>query len=138
MRVVLDSNIYVSALALPGGASDAALSALLDGRCTGLISEAILDEVLGVLARRFSRDREELAHTALFLSELAEHVRSQVKLDLLKDEPDNRILECAVAGRADLIVTGDRAMQRLREVFGIRIVSLREFLNLLGEPPFRP
>ena len=47
----------------------------------------------------------------------------------MKDEPDNRILECAVAGRADVIVTGDRALLALGEYRGARIISLREYLD---------
>jgi predicted nucleic acid-binding protein len=47
----------------------------------------------------------------------------------VQDEPDNRILECAIAGRVDAIVTGDRALLKLREYRGVRILSLREYLD---------
>jgi predicted nucleic acid-binding protein len=47
----------------------------------------------------------------------------------VKDEPDNRILECALAGRADAIVTGDRALLALGEYRGVRVISLRGFLE---------
>ncbi len=57
-------------------------------------------------------------------------VATTQRLQLLRDDPDNRILECAVAGRADLIVTGDRQMLDLREFEGIRIVSLRSYLDM--------
>jgi putative PIN family toxin of toxin-antitoxin system len=87
-----------------------------------------------VLGRKFSRDNEELARVALFLSDLAEHVEPRSRLHVLADEPDNRILECAVAGRADLIVTGDRAMLGLRTYESTRIIALRAFLDLLTSP----
>jgi len=122
VRVVLDSNVYVSALTLPGGRADAALSALLGGKATALISEPLMGEVLGVLGRKFSHDREQLARTALLLSELAEHVAPGSRV---------QVLACAVAGHADLIVTGDRAMLRLGRYEGIQIVSLRAFLERL-------
>lgn len=131
MRVVLDSNIYVSALILPGGNADFVLGAALEGAFVLLVSEPILGETLGVLGRKFSRDKEELARVALFLSELAEQVSPRKRLGILDDEPDNRILECAVAGRADLIVTGDRAMLRLGSHEGVEIISLRAFLSRL-------
>ena len=51
---------------------------------------------------------------------------------VLRDEPDNRILECALAGRAKLIVTGDREMLALTVWEGMRVVSLREFLAILA------
>ena len=131
MRVVLDSNIYVSALTLPGGNADGALSAALNGTYVALLSEPILGETLGVLGRKFSRDKEELARVALFLSELAEHVSPRRRIEVLTDEPDNRVLECVAEGRADLIVTGDRALLRLGSFEGVEIVSLRAFLTRL-------
>jgi predicted nucleic acid-binding protein len=48
---------------------------------------------------------------------------------VLRDEPDNRILECADFGKADVIVTGDKEMLRQKEFKGIKIVSLREYLE---------
>ena len=133
MRVVFDSSIFVSALTLPGGKGDAAVAAVLTGKAVVLLSEPMLGEVLGVLGRKFAYDREQLARVALFLSELAEHVAPRGHLTVLQDEPDNRILECAVAGRADSIVTGDRQMLRLGRYEGIEIVSLRVFLDRLDQ-----
>jgi putative PIN family toxin of toxin-antitoxin system len=88
----------------------------------------MLGEVLGVLGRKFARDKEQLARTALFLTELAELVQPRTRLRLLADDPDNRVLECAVAGHADLVVTGDRAMLKLARYESIEIISLRTFL----------
>ena len=133
MRVVFDSSIFVSALTLPDGKGDAAVAAVLTGKAVVLLSEPMLGEVLGVLGRKFAYDREQLARVALFLSELAEHVAPRGHLTVLQDEPDNRILECAVAGRADSIVTGDRQMLRLGRYEGIEIVSLRVFLDRLDQ-----
>jgi predicted nucleic acid-binding protein len=48
---------------------------------------------------------------------------------VLADEPDNRILECAVSGDADAIVTGDKAMLRLERYEDVPIITLREFLT---------
>ena len=134
MRVVLDSNIYVSALMLPGGSADVALSAALEGAYVALLSEPIRGETLGVLGRKFARDKEELARVAIFLGELTEHVAPRTRLNVLADEPNHRVLECAVEGGADLIVTGDRAMLRLGRFEGVAIVSLRDFLARLESP----
>jgi len=57
-------------------------------------------------------------------------VRPARRLRVLADAPDNRILECAVAGAAGAIVTGDRAMLALREYRGVRILALRAYLEL--------
>lgn len=94
-----------------------------------VVSKPILEKLLGVLARKFSREAEELAHVAVFLSDVALMVKPRRRLMVLADEPDNRILECALAGRATWIVTGDMALLALGEYGGIRIASLREYLE---------
>lgn len=88
-----------------------------------------MDEVLEVLARKFAREPEELAHAAVFLNDLAEIIRPRRRVRALKDEADNRILECAVTAGADLIVTGDQAMLELGSFEGIQIISLRAYLD---------
>ena len=98
MRVVFDTNIFVSALALPGSRAEEAVRRVIDGEDQLILSKAILDELLGVLARKFSRDREELARVAVWLGELAEWVRPTRRLSAATDEADNRILECAAVG----------------------------------------
>jgi putative PIN family toxin of toxin-antitoxin system len=129
LKAVFDTNIFVSALAIPGGQAERAVDLVIDARVNLCISKEIIHEVLGVLGRKFSKGTEELSRTAVFLSELAKLVASRRKLAILDDEPDNRILECAVAGHADIIVTGDRAILRLQRFKGIRILSLRQFLD---------
>jgi putative PIN family toxin of toxin-antitoxin system len=132
VKAVLDTNIFISALTLPGGQAQKAVLAAVEGRFDLAISKPIIHEVLGVLARKFARDAEELARVAVFLSELGEVVQPRKTLHVLSDEPDNRILECALAAHAKLIVTGDRVMLELGGHKGIRIVTLREFLGTIG------
>ena len=129
MKVVFDTNILVSALVFPGGRAEAALLRIMEEHDQLLLSKPILDELLGVLARKFSRDAEELARAAVLLSELALTVRPRQKLRVVQDDPDNRVLECAIAGRADAIVTGDSALLELGEFRGVRVISLREYLG---------
>ena len=123
MRVVFDTNVFVSALVVPGGRANDALQRVIDGKDTLIVSRAIVDELLSVLARKFARDREKLARVAIFLSSLAETVDPEEELAVLSDEPDNRILECALAGSAKAVITGDRAMLALEEFRGVRILS---------------
>jgi putative PIN family toxin of toxin-antitoxin system len=129
VKVVFDTNILVSALVFPGGRGEAALRRIIEEQDQLLISKPIIDELIGILARKFSRDAEELAHVAVFLSGLALTVKPRRKLQVVKDEPDNRILECAVASHAEAIVTGDRALLTLRHYKSVRIISLREYLG---------
>jgi len=129
VKVVFDTNILVSALVFPGGRADAALRRILEEQDQLIISKAILAELLRVLGSKFSRDSEELAHVAVFLSELALTVKPRRRLQVVKDEPDNRILECALTGRAEVIVTGDHSLLALGEYKGVRIIRLREYLG---------
>ena len=129
MRVVFDTNIFISALILPGSRAEEALTRVIEGTDRLILSKSILDELLGVLARKFSRDPEELARVALWLGELAEWVRPARRLSVVADEADNRILECASAGEAEVIVTGDKGLLRLGTFEGIDIVSLRDYLS---------
>jgi predicted nucleic acid-binding protein len=50
-------------------------------------------------------------------------------LAIVKDEPDNRVLECALTGNAEAIVTGDHELLALREFRGVRVLSLRDYLQ---------
>ena len=129
MKVVFDTNVLVSALVFPGARADAALRRIAQEQDVLLISAPILDELLGVLARKFARDGEELARIAIFLSDLAVTVRPRTRLRVVADDPDNRILECAVAGRADAIVTGDRALLALGTYRRVRLLTLAGYLE---------
>jgi putative PIN family toxin of toxin-antitoxin system len=127
--VLFDSNILISALVFPGKQAEKAMLRIIENHDQLLISKPIVDEVLEVLARKFARDPEELSRVAVLLADLGDMVRPRRRIRALMDDADNRILECAVTGNADLIVTGDRAVLELGEFEGVRLVSLREYLE---------
>ncbi|MBC7945225.1 MAG: putative toxin-antitoxin system toxin component, PIN family [Burkholderiales bacterium] len=131
--MVLDTNIYISAFIFPSGRAEKAVHAAMDGEFDLLISKPIILEVLEVLARKFGRNPEELSRVALFLADLAEIIRPRGKVRILHDDPDNRVLECAIKGQAEMIVTGDRAMLELGTIEEVQILSLRDFLNLINK-----
>ena len=128
MRVLFDTNVLISALLFPGGRGEAALFHIIEGRDRLLISKPLLHELLTVMAKKFSHDREELARVAVFLGDLTEMIHPQTQLRVFEDEPDNRVLECAVAGKADVIVTGDKAILRLGDYQGIRILPVNVYV----------
>jgi uncharacterized protein len=129
VRVVFDSNILISALVFPGKQPEKALLRIIQGRDRLLLSEAIVNELLDVLARKFAREREELARTAVFMADLGEMVQPKRRLHVLRDEADNRILECALSGQAAAIVTGDHDMLALHTFESVAILSLRAYLE---------
>ena len=129
MRVVFDTNIFISALVIPGSLAEKAILKVTEGGDILVISKDIINEVLSVLSSKFSRDKEGLSHVAVILSELGELVKPTQKVSIFKEDPDNRILECAIHGKADVLVTGDKEMLQLREYKSIRIISLKEYVG---------
>ncbi|HET9766468.1 MAG TPA: putative toxin-antitoxin system toxin component, PIN family [Thermoanaerobaculia bacterium] len=129
MKVVFDTNVYVSALVFPGSRAEVALQRIIEGADELLLSRPILAELLDVLARKFSRNAEELSRVALFLDDLGRIVETTTMVNQLADEPDNRVLECAIDGGADCIVTGDKRMLELKTWRGVRCSSLADYLS---------
>lgn len=129
MRIVFDSNVLLAALLFPGGRAAAAVENILDGVDDLVLSPPLIREVLSVLAKKFSRDREELSRVAVVLGEMGEIVNPSRRLAVFRDDPDNRILECAVEGHAEAIVTGDKAMLAVGEYEGIRLITLAGYLD---------
>jgi len=129
VRIVFDTNIFVSALVIPGGRATEAITQVTEGKDHLILSKAIIHELLEVLSRKFGRDQEALAHVAVFLAEIGELIHPKHRTAVLDDEPDNRILECAISGHADMIVTGDGAMLKLGNYEGIKIISLGRYLK---------
>jgi len=129
MKVVFDTNIFISAFVIPGSQAEKAVLRIVEGRDVLLLSKGILDELLTVLSTKFSRDKEEISRVAVILSEIGEWVVSSEKIKVLNDDPDNRILGCAVSGNADVIVTGDKKLLRLRGYEETKIISLKEYLR---------
>ena len=130
MKLVFDTNIFISAFVIPHSKAEKALLKIIEAKDRLIISKDIINEILSVLSKKFHRDREALSHIAFYLSEIAQTIETAVKLNVLKDDPDNRILECAISGNADAIVTGDKAILGLRQFKGIKMMSLKEYLEV--------
>jgi predicted nucleic acid-binding protein len=81
VKVVFDSNIFVSAFTFPGGRAEAAVVAATEGRVELVISKPVVHEVLGVLSRKFDRDAEQLARASVFHSELGTVAQHKIGRD---------------------------------------------------------
>lgn len=135
MRVVLDTNVLVSALAFPGSKPDQILSRIRRGEIDLFISPFILSELDRVLQEKFRHTKNEAEDRVSAISAIAQLVQptGQVKVIQAKDD-DNRILECATAARADFLITGDKEhLLPLGSFQGTRIVTPADFLDLLTE-----
>jgi putative PIN family toxin of toxin-antitoxin system len=132
IRVVADTNVYVSAVVF-GGTCETILALARAGVIELFVSPAIRRELRSVLTRTFGwpphRVREALAE----VDALAEVVRPSARISgIVPHDQDHRILECAIAANADFLITGDKKHLQPLKTFGdIQIVSPRAFLNSL-------
>lgn len=127
-RVVLDTNVLLSAI-LFGGKPEQVLKLVRLEKINAITSPAILLELTNVLTTKFSWTNKEAKETIAFLSKFVDSVSPKKKVDVLSDDADNRVLECAVSGGADVIVSGDHHLLELIEYNGIEIITPAEFLG---------
>ncbi len=133
MKVVFDTNVYVSAFLVPGGKGEEAFLFARRGRCQLVSSVPILTETANILRSKFHQPDGDVRAALKIIARAATIIRPTTKIEVLVDEPDNRILECAVSAAADAIVTGDRHLLELKRFRGVAIVRLADFLRMF--PP---
>jgi len=129
MRVVFDTNIYISAFITSGGRGEAAYLKAVNGELELVTSVPILTELAGKLRGKFHWEDEQVKAAVRHVAAAATVVKPVERLSVLADEPDNRILECARESSAELIVTGDRHLLELGSYEETAIVSLAAFLD---------
>ena len=133
MRVVIDTNILVSATGWEGNAREL-LRRASKGDFTVVISDEILEEYLEVIRRdKFSfLDKKKVTRFVLLMLEFVEVLSVKSRVRAVREDPeDDMVLSCAKAAGARLIVTGDSHLLKLGKWSGIRIVSPGEALDLL-------
>lgn len=135
LKAVLDTNIYIAAFQFPKGRNAVLWTAARRGGYRLLVSPAIIRETARVLRSDFGwlDDRVELAirHIAEIAGTGVVNPRSTVHT-ITADSDDNRILECAAAGKADLIVSNDHHLLALKVWEEIPIVTGVDFRRTLG------
>jgi len=128
IRVVLDSNIYISAL-LFGGNPRRILQLAEESAFELAVSPEIRSEVEETLLEKFRWTGTEVAWVADRLWPHAQLVIPESSISDCSDPDDNRVLECALDSPARVVVTGDRHLLALDPWRGIRIVTARAFLD---------
>jgi len=131
-RIVPDVNIIISALFWKGEPYKI-ISKGLKGEYVLLTSPAIIDELAGKLRSKFQFPEEKLEELINIMLTLFHVVNPATSLNVVRDKSDNKIIECAVDGKADFIITGDADLLELKEFTGIRIITPREFFKRMKE-----
>ncbi len=133
MKVVFDTNIYISAFVIPGGNAEKVYLHAVDGNFALCTSIAILTELACKLDEKFGWEKEKIEQLITSISNLANTFKTSPRLKVLSDDPDNRILECALDATAEFIVTGDKHLLNLTRYQDIEIIKLSTFLSMLHQ-----
>ena len=130
IKVVIDTNVFVSSFF--GGNPRKIIDLWKSGQLTLCVSRPIVDEYVNVL-RRLGLQNEIELDELLRLFAHGFHILFTAKTPVLnvveKDPDDNKFIECAVALRADFIISGDKALKEIRDYMGIKIQSPKQFLD---------
>jgi len=128
-KAVFDTNVYISAFITRGGRAHQAFMRAVDGQAACYTSISILTETGKKLREKFFWEDDKIIAALKLISTVASVVKPELKLHILKDDPDNRILECAQKAGADIIVTGDHHLLQLKNFERTKIITIAEFLN---------
>ncbi len=128
IRVVLDTNVFISALFWKG-APYQIFRKILEGAILNFVSPQILKELKERLLYKFKLPPEkvkEYLEAIVFNSKIT---YPKKKLNVVKKDPsDNKIIECALEAKASFIISGDKHLLEIKRYKGIKIVTPREFL----------
>ncbi|MCX5871611.1 MAG: putative toxin-antitoxin system toxin component, PIN family [Deltaproteobacteria bacterium] len=128
-KVVFDTNVYISAFITRGGKAEQAWGLALEGKVEVCTSVAILTEMAGKLRKKFHWRDELIEAIIKHIAKTARVIKPSIKINMLADEPDNRILECAQEAGAEIIVTGDKHLLDLVAFDGIKIIRIADFIS---------
>ena len=131
-RVVIDTNVFRSAFIF-GGKPLEIIRLLLKGEIEVYISPFIVNEIVRIFREKFAWEESKIEEILEMIKTKTIEVYPNFRVSIIsgKDD-DNRILECALEGKVNYIISGDkRHILPLREFEGIKIVSVNEFLKII-------
>lgn len=132
MRLVLDTNILVAAIAADGLCRDLVRRRVLDHEL--ITSEYLLAEFLEVMARKFDLAAEDIPLFAMYRGRAEIVTPAPLVAPVCSDPDDDNVLAAAIAGGADAIVTGDADLLVLGAYLGVPILTPRALLERLDQP----
>ena len=135
LKVVLDTNVLISTL-LFGGYLEPIRKAWKQGKILLIFCQNTLEEFVKVLHYpKFGLSNEEIAYLVeIETLPYAKIVENSIELDshILRDKDDIKFLECALSGKADFLVSGDKELLELKEFKGVKIIKAKELLEKLA------
>ena len=133
MKLVLDTNVFISSF-FWGGNPRKVMMRIIDGKDTLFISDEILQEVFSVMARpKFDVNHRQIVHFLDSIEEISYGINLMGMIQgVCRDSDDDKILECAVLGKVDFIISGDNDLLSLKEFQGIPILAASEYIDRMG------
>lgn len=132
VKVVLDTNILISAIGF-GGKPRTILNLVLDKKLRAISSPILLAEFEDVVTKQFPHLDSNLDNIKSQLKKHIKFVKPRLSIHILHDEPDNRVLEAAIEGSCEYIITGDNDLLNLKLFKNIHIVTPEDFLSDMQE-----
>lgn len=134
VAIVADTNVIVSAL-FWGGNESKIVHLVEEGKIELLTSVALLDELKRVLMyERFGLNEKDVDDNVKYILTISKIISPKRRLRVIPEDPaDNRVLECASAGKAAYIVSGDKHLLQLKKFGRAKIVRAKELLSVLKE-----
>jgi len=137
LRAVVDTNILIRAVVKPYGAVGPILTQLAAGAYTLVYSQPLIDELVEKLALprirdKYGLDKQAIETTLALLALRGELVHPTRAVRVCRDPDDNALIEAALAGGAEYVVTGDEDLLVLKKFETVRIVTPRVFLAAVG------
>lgn len=135
-RITVDTNVLISAT-FWNGPSEKIINKVETKEITLILSEQILEEYHRVLEYDEIKEKIinkdlEMKKAMLKIGFISEIIDVKSKLEIVKEDPDdNKIIECAVDGLSEFIITKDTHLLKLKEHKGIKIIKPEEFLELI-------
>ena len=133
LKVVLDTNLIVSGLNFPTSNLAKILLLVASGEIANFTSRHIVNETRRILIDKFFWTGEKVEAAEVWLITFSKSVNPKTRIPVIVDDPDNRILECAIEGQADLIISGDHHLTDLNNYQGIKISAPSTFLALIAK-----
>ena len=129
LKVVIDTNVFISAIYLPESRPAEVVLLARRKKISNFISPEILEEIERIIKKKLLWDNAKTQSILRRIKNFSEIVAPQERLAVIADDPDNRILECAVTSQADFIISGDKHLLNLKAYRGIAIVTPGGFLE---------
>ena len=128
LRVVLDTNILISAL-IYGGKPEQIYNLVLEKQIIAVTSAVLLAELSETLIKKFHFNHIRIEQLERIIKKHIRIVYPKETIGIVKDDDDNRVLEAAIESKCSYIITGDKELLDLRVYKGIKILTADQFLK---------